>query len=186
MGPVERRRRRIRQRGDGDPPVDKAPTDDADAGRPGTPPPGRSAEQRTATPERSAAPARGGPAPRAGRGRRGRPDQGPDQGGGEGLRAPDPRDLAGLGGTFALTTSVLDPEPAPPAPDTRVAEESPTERGLRGLVGSGASQVRVTAAMRARDAARPTDEDLATAESELVIVRRGWVPREELPRPPRR
>jgi len=85
-----------------------------------------------------------------------------------------------------LTTSVLDPEPAPPAPDTRVAEESPTERGLRGLVGSGASQVRVTAAMRARDAARPTDEDLATAESELVIVRRGWVPREELPRPPRR
>ncbi|MGW4294099.1 hypothetical protein ACWEH1_13720 [Micromonospora chersina] len=56
------------------------------------------------------------------------------------------------------------------------------ERGLRGLVGSGSSQVSVTAALRARDAARPTDEDLAEAEARVVIVRRNWVPREELPR----
>ncbi len=61
-----------------------------------------------------------------------------------------------------------------------------TERGLRGLVGGGASQVSVAAALRARDAARPTDADLAAAEEDLVIVRRGWVPREELPRPGRR
>ncbi|MGA8114752.1 MAG: hypothetical protein WCA46_13895 [Actinocatenispora sp.] len=52
------------------------------------------------------------------------------------------------------------------------------ERGLRGLVGSGSTQVTVTAAMRARDAARPTDEDLRTAERELTIIRRHWVPRD--------
>ncbi|WP_319463943.1 hypothetical protein [Micromonospora sp. RTP1Z1] len=56
------------------------------------------------------------------------------------------------------------------------------ERGLRGLVGSGSSQVGVTAALRARDAARPTDADLAEAEARVVIVRRNWVPREDLPR----
>ncbi|PZG20675.1 hypothetical protein C1I95_09225 [Micromonospora craterilacus] len=60
------------------------------------------------------------------------------------------------------------------------AEEG--ERGLRGLVGSGSSQVSVTAAMRARDAARPTDEDLAAAAARIVIVRRNWTPRDELPR----
>ncbi|MGW4497781.1 hypothetical protein ACWENR_04070 [Micromonospora sp. NPDC004336] len=56
------------------------------------------------------------------------------------------------------------------------------ERGLRGLVGSGSSQVNVTAAMRARDAARPTDEDLARAEERVVVIRRNWTPREDLPR----
>lgn len=60
------------------------------------------------------------------------------------------------------------------------AEEG--DRGLRGLVGSGSSQVSVTAALRARDAARPTEEDLAEAEARVVIVRRNWVPREDLPR----
>ena len=60
--------------------------------------------------------------------------------------------------------------------------DEPAERGLRGLVGSGSSQVSVGAAMRARDAARPTDEQVAAAERELVIVRRNWVPREDLPR----
>ena len=57
-----------------------------------------------------------------------------------------------------------------------------SERGLRGLVGSGSSQVSVGAALRARDAARPTDEQLAEADAELVIVRRNWMPREDLPR----
>jgi hypothetical protein len=61
-------------------------------------------------------------------------------------------------------------------------DEREAERGLRGLVGSGASQVSLSAAMRARDAARPDEEDLAAAERDLVIVRRGWVPREDLPR----
>jgi hypothetical protein len=62
------------------------------------------------------------------------------------------------------------------------SDETPTERGLRGLVGGGSSQVSVTAALRARDAARPRDADLAAAETDLVIIRRGWVPRDDLPR----
>ncbi|HET8659218.1 MAG TPA: hypothetical protein VFM55_09495 [Micromonosporaceae bacterium] len=62
------------------------------------------------------------------------------------------------------------------------APDREAERGLRGLVGAGSSQVSVGAALRARDAARPTDEDLAAAAAELVIVRRGWVPREPLAR----
>jgi hypothetical protein len=66
---------------------------------------------------------------------------------------------------------------APPPADEREAE-----RGLRGLVGSGASQVRIGAALRARDASRPTPQDEAEAEAKLVVVRRNWVPREELPR----
>ncbi|MEQ4301539.1 hypothetical protein ABNF97_09125 [Plantactinospora sp. B6F1] len=69
------------------------------------------------------------------------------------------------------------PGAAPGGGDDRDAE-----RGLRGLIGSGASQVSVGAAMRARDAARPTEADLAEAAERLVLVRRNWVPREELPR----
>jgi hypothetical protein len=52
------------------------------------------------------------------------------------------------------------------------------ERGLRGLVGGGSSQVSPRAAMRARDAARPRPEDLARAEAELQVVRRHWTPRD--------
>jgi len=52
------------------------------------------------------------------------------------------------------------------------------ERGLRGLVGGGSSQVSPAAAMRARDAAQPRPEDLARAEAELQIVRRHWTPRD--------
>ncbi|MFB9339800.1 hypothetical protein [Actinoplanes octamycinicus] len=83
------------------------------------------------------------------------------------------------------------PVPAPPAgarpgkrpgPPGGNPEDREAERGLRGLVGSGSSQVSVGAALRARDAARPTDEDLAAADRDLVIVRRNWLPREDLPR----
>jgi hypothetical protein len=62
------------------------------------------------------------------------------------------------------------------------ADERESERGLRGLVGSGSSQVSVGAALRARDASRPSDEQIAAAERELPIVRRNWLPREDLPR----
>jgi hypothetical protein len=55
------------------------------------------------------------------------------------------------------------------------------ERSLRGIVGAGSSQVGVVGAMRARDAARPTAEDLAAAERDLVIVRRHYVPPDNLP-----
>lgn len=50
------------------------------------------------------------------------------------------------------------------------------ERGLRGLIGAGPSQVGSAAAMRARDASRPTEADLQAAEQDLVIVRRHWQP----------
>jgi hypothetical protein len=66
-----------------------------------------------------------------------------------------------------------------------VPEDRESERGLRGLVGSGSSQLSLGAALRARDAARPSQADLAEAEQRLVVVRRNWVPREELPRPDR-
>jgi len=68
------------------------------------------------------------------------------------------------------------PAPGPGGDDREL------ERGLRGLVGSGSSQVSVGAALRARDAARPTEQDLADADRNLTIVRRNWMPREELPR----
>ncbi|MGC5020636.1 hypothetical protein [Micromonospora sp. DT47] len=84
-------------------------------------------------------------------------------------------------GPTAATAEVHDGMPAPRARrGGSGADEG--ERGLRGLVGSGSSQVGISAALRARDAARPTDEDLAEAEARLVIVRRNWVPREDLPR----
>jgi hypothetical protein len=57
------------------------------------------------------------------------------------------------------------------------------DRGLRGLVAAGPTQVSVTSAMRARDAARPTPEDLAAAERELTLVRRYYVPPEGRDRP---
>ncbi|MFV2088123.1 hypothetical protein [Micromonospora sp. LOL_021] len=97
------------------------------------------------------------------------------------------------------------PGPRAPEPSQRVPEPPPThrqrrqpsgrsasggsggddrdaDRGLRGLVGSGTSQVSISAALRARDASRPSADDLTRAEETLTIVRRHWVPREELPR----
>ncbi len=79
------------------------------------------------------------------------------------------------------------PEPAAVTPD--IADQTPealvppehdsfSERSLRGLVGGGSSQVKPIAAMRARDAARPRESDLAAAETHLVIVRRNWSPRD--------
>jgi hypothetical protein len=71
--------------------------------------------------------------------------------------------------------------PTPPPPDhpsPRAArDDEDSERGLRGLIGAGSSQITPTAALRARDAARPTPEDLATADQELTLIRRHWVPR---------
>ncbi|MGI5148011.1 hypothetical protein ACQEVC_16815 [Plantactinospora sp. CA-294935] len=84
---------------------------------------------------------------------------------------------SGGGGQPAEGRRGGDPGTGPGAGDDRDAE-----RGLRGLIGSGASQVSVGAAMRARDAARPTEADLAEAAERLVLVRRNWVPRDELPR----
>jgi hypothetical protein len=72
-------------------------------------------------------------------------------------------------------------EPVTPVDDSWAGAEvdpATAERGLRGLVGGGSSQVSPGAALRARDAARPTSEDLARAEVDLRIVRRNWTPRD--------
>lgn len=50
------------------------------------------------------------------------------------------------------------------------------ERGWRDLAGSTPSLVGVSGAMRARDVARPSPDELAAAERDLVIVRRQWQP----------
>jgi hypothetical protein len=53
-----------------------------------------------------------------------------------------------------------------------------SERGWRELAGSSPSQVGLSGALRARDVARPTAEDLAAAERSVVVVRRQWQPPE--------
>jgi hypothetical protein len=68
-------------------------------------------------------------------------------------------------------------EPVRPKPKRRAADNG-TERGLRDLVGAGRSQLGVSGALRGRDVNRPTDEDLAEAEREVVVVRRNWRPPE--------
>ncbi|NJC10546.1 hypothetical protein F4558_000372 [Micromonospora profundi] len=102
--------------------------------------------------------------------------------------APDPAG-PGVDGSTVSTAGVHDGVESPPPPRRRNGsangDERDGERGLRGLVGSGSSQVGLSAALRARDAARPTDADLAEAEARVVVVRRNWVPREDLPRAPR-
>ncbi|GAA2711737.1 hypothetical protein ACFY2R_27145 [Micromonospora olivasterospora] len=85
-------------------------------------------------------------------------------------------------GPTAATTGVHDPVEPPRRRGGPAADDRDGERGLRGLVGPGSSQVGLSAALRARDAARPTEEDMTEAEARVVIVRRNWVPREDLPR----
>jgi hypothetical protein len=81
---------------------------------------------------------------------------------------------------LAAITSPIHDEDNPggdtPGAEAPAGEDREVERGLRGLVGGGSSQVSVAAAMRARDATRPTPDDLASAETNLMIIRRGWTP----------
>jgi len=68
---------------------------------------------------------------------------------------------------------------APPAGRRRRKHRDGSEqgdRGLRDLVGAGSSQLGVEGALRGRDVNRPTDDDLAAAERDIVIVRRNWSP----------
>jgi hypothetical protein len=52
----------------------------------------------------------------------------------------------------------------------------PGEHGLADLIGGGRSQLGVSGALRGRDVNRPTDDDIAEAERDIVIVRRNWRP----------
>lgn len=86
-------------------------------------------------------------------------------------------------GHTATTSEVYDEAAAPVSPLSigamvASAHDDRDERSLRGLIGGGSSQVSVRAAMRARDASRPSDADIAAAETGLTIVHRGWVPRD--------
>lgn len=99
-----------------------------------------------------------------------------------GVRA-DIRDRAAgqtLGPATGRRVPVAESRPVPQPP--RSAGRPPRrdsdrgERGLRGLIGSGPSQVGVSGALRARDAARPRPEDLRAADEELVMIRRHYVP----------
>ena len=82
-----------------------------------------------------------------------------------------------VGAVTTLTSAVAD-ERVPKVAEPVEVDTLPAERGLRGLVGGGTSQISPAAALRARDAARPRAPDLARAETELAIVRRNWSPRE--------
>jgi hypothetical protein len=73
-----------------------------------------------------------------------------------------------------------EPEPvapaAKPARKHRPARDQGAERGLRDLVGAGHSQLGVDGALRARDVNRPSEQDLADAEQDVVIIKRNWKP----------
>jgi len=68
------------------------------------------------------------------------------------------------------------PVVVPPAGNHRSNDSRRSDRGLRGLEASRSSQLSPNQAMRAREFARPTDDDLAEAEAELLVVRRNYVP----------
>jgi hypothetical protein len=186
MGEPERRRRRLR------PHTSAAPAEASPAT--GTAPADK-AESVTGDGSGFGAPDGGGNALRA------------PEGGGDVLRAPEGGGAGAPPFDEQTSTSPIEnpvqesPKAAPRStragltgrptrsPGTRptsgagaVGDDREMERGLRGLVGSGSSQVSVGAALRARDAARPTEEQLAEAERALTIVRRNWTPREDLPR----
>lgn len=110
-----------------------------------------------------------------------------------GVGPPPTRPTASAG--QASTTEAADvasPAEPPPTPSGKSSGKSsgsvptkrpakrgrsdPGERGLHSLVGAGPSQLGVEGALRGRDVNRPTDEDLAEAERDLVIVRRHWKP----------
>lgn len=65
---------------------------------------------------------------------------------------------------------------SPRAPRRRGNDRSDTDRALRSLVSTRGTQLPPDLALRAREYAAPTAQDLAEAERELVIVRRNYVP----------
>lgn len=89
-------------------------------------------------------------------------------------RARRRRRPEGASPTAGPVAGAADAEPTRPAPRRARAETG--DRGLRDIVGSGPSRLGVSRALRGRDVDRPTAEDLAAAERDVVIVRRDWKP----------
>lgn len=115
---------------------------------------------RTASAETDAAPARrafgrDGSPPEVRRGPR-TPERGPDQG------APAER-------------------PKDPVRSPRDRRAELAERALRNLVSTRGTQLSWSNALRARDYAAPTAQDLADAAEDVVIVQRHYTPAEPLP-----
>ncbi|WP_073391362.1 hypothetical protein [Jatrophihabitans endophyticus] len=67
------------------------------------------------------------------------------------------------------------PSSPPPSPSGK-RRDAAADRALRDVVGSGASQLSASRALRARDLHRPTDDELAAAERDVQLVRRNWQP----------
>jgi hypothetical protein len=67
------------------------------------------------------------------------------------------------------------PSPRPKRPRGGKPRD-PGERALRDLVGNTPTQLGPVGALRGRDVNRPTEDDLAAAERDVVIVRRNWTP----------
>jgi hypothetical protein len=165
-----RHRRRERRRTGAAPPVpDEAPRDvaaeDPPAGQ--APPPPQPAEAAAPPGQAAPLPAQAAPPP-------GQAAPLPGQ------AVPPPADVAPPRGQ-AVPPSGPGSEGEAGAKRKSRARRTDTERGLRGIVGAGPSQVGVLGAMRARDAAKPTAADLAAAERDVVVVRRFYVPPDTLP-----
>lgn len=67
-------------------------------------------------------------------------------------------------------------EAAAPGDAAPARGRTDSDRQWRELTGDTPSQVGPSGALRARDVARPSESDLAEAERDVVIVRRGWKP----------
>jgi hypothetical protein len=93
-------------------------------------------------------------------------------------QGPPPPTAAAPGSVPAEPAAKAEPGRAERAPRRRPPREGGPERGLRDLVGAGHSQLGVSGALRGRDVNRPSEDDLAAAEREVVIVRRNWQPDE--------
>jgi hypothetical protein len=100
---------------------------------------------------------------------------------------PDPvgADRTARGGWTAPGDDPLRPAgSAPPAGESgrrSPRRPDPGDRALRGLVTTRSTAVSSQEAMRAREVARPSEDDLAEAARTLSIVRRHYVPPTDLP-----
>lgn len=104
----------------------------------------------------------------------------PRRGGPDGSSAADTSHASTTDGAAAA------PSPGRPAGDagsgakrrkrSNAAKPDAAERALRDLVGAGPSQLGIEGALRARDVNRPTEQDLAEAQRDVVLVRRHWKP----------
>ena len=81
-----------------------------------------------------------------------------------------------IDGQAATNAGAAAAGPADSAPPAQATRRPRPDRGLRDLVGGGPSQLGVSGALRGRDVDRPTEQELAEAERDLVIVRRNWTP----------